>query len=144
MSCRSWSVDGYGMSLENADTDKFMAFIREIASDKLKKQIEEAEQDSDGEEYDWNFLYETFDCNPASVIADYLNEKYGTAGFAGNPQDEDYTPDNLLYQPVFPWEAKEGDRSMTFEKLDEIFDHVAEKLGIEEPDISLQDYEYCG
>ena len=60
-------------------------------------------------------------------VADILNAKYDTIGFTAYPSCSDTDQEAvLIYEPVFPWEMKDGDRSMTREKLDRRFSELAE------------------
>ena len=49
----------------------------------------------------------------------------------------------IMYQAVYPWQMKDGDRSMTREKLAEIFGRLGKELGVTTPADDLR-YEYWG
>lgn len=81
-------------------------------------------------------------CN-ADIISNALNRRYGSHGFTATCGDPEHgTPENVLFQPLYPWKMTEFDTRQTEDSLYDIFMELAEELGIQKEDIDIDQQEY--
>lgn len=133
MSYSEWTEYGYGIENSHELNRKFFDYLWDNKELITRNTIEYVlYHDSTVDDYlinaENNGTDDTdFFINPFMPVADILNAKYDTAGFTSYPSCSDTDQEAvLIYEPVFPWEMKDGDRSMTREKLDRIFSELAE------------------
>lgn len=168
MSMQNWEMEGFGLPIDENPV-KAGAFCAGMDRDLFDKGVEDAaeyygvkdpealsrlqdktrEVTEDGLRAALNEPAEVFrsvaDCSVDSFpeeLAEVLNDKYNCVGFAGVGYGCD-NPAAIMYQAVYPWHMKDGDRSMTQEKLTMIFSELGKELGVTVPADDLR-YEYWG
>ena len=127
MSMRSWTEDGYGYQLINANNlDKIKKFI---VDNDTKKYTEEELEGIRESENEWD-MEEWIDDLVPWRVAEIINKLEGYKVLIKGYQSCGDTDQDCMIgiEPLYPWSMEE---SITKEKADEILNKYAEILGIE-------------
>lgn len=122
----------------NWSKEKFLSELSDIIKDATDEETGEFDDSAFGEE-----INDRFDFRPLVFLDIYLNEKYDCLGFTAMAVDE-YDDTALLYEPLYPWQGKDGDRTMTQKKIDRIFTETAKAIGWENCEPGEQTMYYYG
>ncbi len=157
MSMHTWTVSGIGFELFTGDNyGKIFDFLKghkdvvkdyfkdtcRIDIDEFFEKADDTWSEMDDEERE-DYIRDGLDGVPAPVIAHIINSETGYTGFVGEPGDEEQS-DTVLWEPYYPWQMSESDKALTEEKLREILQKYAEKLGIPADNVCDQTLIYCG
>lgn len=145
MSYYSWHTYGYGVRTDDIKVKSLEALQSLVAlapqtERNFKNWFEENSIENPTlEDY---YEYEQYDtCHLASVLRLVILETEGILlTDCNNLDDEDY----LVYQPLYPWELNDVDKSMTRENLESIFHKYLSIITDEIPRFESQEVENGG
>ena len=149
MGSRNWTVYGYGINVDKINTtpEKVCKFIKNNVclseEETIKNIISEYDEmkkmhpDKDISNDFWEMFndYADSDYNWAkgltALIIRYLNEKYERIYFQWVGDDYNSGSPFILFEASLPWQLSEDEKTLTTEKLDEIYkeclSHLEEK-----------------
>ena len=156
MSMRIYTVTGIGFILFNGENGKdIVNFIRNHknslynvyqlkTAEEILSAVEEIDLNFDDNEV-MNALDEIFDFHTSETIANIINHEQEIIGVCGNNSCGDTdVEENILYEPGYPWQMTEKEKTLSREDIEEILMSYAKELGVNPKTVDELELEYCG